>query len=332
MHVQIPLFLGVCLDIVQFFQIVLPPGHPFLYQKNKENTWLTLDRRDTAFEQVSLSPCIVYSSQLAHHLPLSCPQNVSLHSNGGSHVLQLLHAARRHLLPGTSPSRGWRCHLLQHPACRGGRVKLHWSDCHCPTPSRDHATSPTNHGGDEQWGDLHHHHHKVCSPADHLEHVCSWIGLLYNVGHTEGLCYLSIYYLSPHVTGLIMRHLEQWDLTNWENSLTVSIPHPSPEPQHLFFVSPSQVDSIGHSQYGVQLFAKNSDFVKLMQVGNGNLAVSPANHWLTELAQQGLNPQPLSGVVWRGLWVSQLTRHFVRGTGTCWKYAQETWQNTWVFL
>ena len=181
-------------------------------------------------------------------------------------------------------------------------------------------------------GDLHHHHHKVCSPADHLEHVCSWIGLLYNVGHTEGLCYLSIYYLSPHVTGLIMRHLEQWDLTNWENSLTVSIPHPSPEPQHLFFVSPSQVDSIGHSQYGVQLFAKNPDSVKLMQVGNGNLAVSPANHWLTELARQGLNPQPLSGVVWRGLWVSQLTRHFVRGTGTCWKYAQETWQNTWVFL
>ena len=105
-HAPIPLFLGVCLDIVQFFQIVLPPGHPFLYQKNKENTWLTLDRRDTALEQVSLSPCIVYSSQLAHHLPLSCPQNVSLHSNGGSHVLQLLHAARRHLLPGTSPSRG----------------------------------------------------------------------------------------------------------------------------------------------------------------------------------------------------------------------------------
>lgn len=31
------------------------------------------------------------------------------------------------------------------------------------------------------------------------------------------------------------RHLEQWDLTNWENSLPVSIPHPSPEPQHLFF-------------------------------------------------------------------------------------------------
>lgn len=39
--------------------------------------------------------------------------------------------------------------------------------------------------------------------AGHLEHLCSWFGLLYSVSHIEGLRCLSTYYPNPRVTGLI---------------------------------------------------------------------------------------------------------------------------------
>lgn len=68
-------------------------------------------------------------------------------------------------------------------------------------------------------------------------------------------------------------------------------------------MSPSQVDSTGHSQYGVQLFAKNPDFIKLVQVnlsqtvGKWGPGHQPSKPLSPELARQGLNPQSLSGGV-----------------------------------
>lgn len=65
-------------------------GQPFLYQKYR-------------------TQCSCRCTEVTLH--------VSFHSDRGCHVLQLLHAARWHLLPGTPPTGGRRGHLLQHPAC-----------------------------------------------------------------------------------------------------------------------------------------------------------------------------------------------------------------------
>lgn len=77
------------------------------------------------------------------------PPTVSSRSDGGRHVLQLLHAAGRHLLPGAAPAGRRRGHLLQHPAGWGGRVQHQRSGSHRPAAPRDHAAATPHHGRDE---------------------------------------------------------------------------------------------------------------------------------------------------------------------------------------
>lgn len=249
--------------------------------------------------------CIVYSSQLAHHLPLSCPQNVSLHSNGGSHVLQLLHAARRHLLPGTSPSRGWCCHLLQHPAGGGWRsstgvtatAPTPYQGLLPPPPATETAaglTLPPSPQG-------------MPSLLAGYEARVLWFGLLYSMA-TQRVSVIWVFIIQvPALQGWLWhRHLEQWDSTNWENPLPVSILTPSPwAPASVPSCAYHHLRRQSRAQFSTEssYLAKNLDFIEL------GASESPAGkrgpgHQLQQTTEsrasnvQGLNP--LSPCRWNG--------------------------------
>lgn len=133
-----------------FFQTCIPWA-AFLVSGNIENDVVESGQKT----------CCIYQLSLSYHLvgppfPPSLPKCVCFHSDSGRRVLQLLRAARWHLLPGAAPAGGRRSRVLQQPARRGGRAQHHR-----PSTSRDHAPPTPNYRGHEQWGDLHHHHHKV---------------------------------------------------------------------------------------------------------------------------------------------------------------------------